>query len=70
MPAFGEQLSDVDIASVVTFTRNSWGNNTGDIVQAKEVSEARVKPNIVSAGDLKKENLASDNNIKELAQVK
>jgi cytochrome c oxidase subunit 2 len=70
MPAFGEQLSDVDIASVVTFTRNSWGNNTGDIVQAKEVSEAREKPNVVTAGDLKKENLATSTKIQELAQVK
>jgi cytochrome c oxidase subunit II len=41
MPAFGEQLSDVDIAAVTTYERNAWGNDTGDIVQAKEVSEAR-----------------------------
>jgi cytochrome c oxidase subunit 2 len=54
MPAFGEQLSDVDIASVVTFTRNNWGNNTGDIIQAKEVSEARNKPNVITAGDSSK----------------
>jgi len=47
MPAFGEQLSDVDIASVVSFTRNAWGNNTGDIVQAKEVSEARKAPKVI-----------------------
>ena len=43
MPAFGEQLSDVDIAAVTTYERNAWGNDTGDIVQAKEVSEARDK---------------------------
>jgi cytochrome c oxidase subunit 2 len=54
MPGFGEQLSDVDIASVVTFTRNNWGNNTGDIIQAKEVSEARNKPNVITAGDSSK----------------
>ena len=41
MPAYGEQLSDVDIAAVTTYERNAWGNDTGDIVQAKEVSEAR-----------------------------
>jgi len=43
MPAFGEQLSDVEIAAVTTYERNAWGNNTGDEVQAKEVSEARNK---------------------------
>ena len=41
MPAFGEQLSDLDIAAVTTYERNAWGNNTGDIVQPKEISEAR-----------------------------
>lgn len=70
MPAFGEQLSDVDIASIVTFTRNSWGNNTGDIIQAKEVSEARKKPNIITAGDLKKETMTSAKKIDGLAQAK
>jgi cytochrome c oxidase subunit 2 len=43
MPAFGEQLSDVEIAAVTTYERNAWGNNTGDEIQAKEVSEARNK---------------------------
>ena len=47
MPAFGEQLSDVDIAAVATYERNAWGNNTGDIVQAKEVAEARKVPNVL-----------------------
>ena len=47
MPAFGEQLSDVDIASIVSFTRNAWGNNTGDIVQAKEVAEARKAAKVI-----------------------
>ena len=41
MPAYGEQLSDVEIAAVTTYERNAWGNDTGDIVQAKEVAEAR-----------------------------
>ena len=43
MPAYGEQLSDVEIAAVTTYERNAWGNDTGDIVQAKEVAEARTK---------------------------
>jgi|TARA_B110000196_G_scaffold319411_1_gene337409 cytochrome c oxidase subunit II len=41
MPAFGEQLSDLDIAAVTTYERNAWGNDTGDMVQPKEVSDAR-----------------------------
>ena len=43
MPAYGEQLSDLEIAAVTTYERNAWGNDTGDIVQAKEVAEARTK---------------------------
>jgi len=41
MPAFGNQLSNADIASVITYERNSWGNHTGDVVQAKDVKAAR-----------------------------
>ena len=33
MPSW-KQLSDVDIASVITYTRNSWGNKTGDVMPA------------------------------------
>jgi cytochrome c oxidase subunit II len=29
-----KQLSDVDIASVITYTRNSWGNKSGDVMPA------------------------------------
>ena len=38
MPAFGKQLSMSEIAAVVTYERNAWGNNTGDMVQAKDVN--------------------------------
>ncbi len=41
MQAFGQQLSDVDIAAVVTFERNAWGNDTGDVVQPAAVKAAR-----------------------------
>ncbi|HBM08327.1 cytochrome B559 subunit alpha [Pseudomonas sp. 10B238] len=37
MPAFGPQLSEVDIAAVVTYERNAWGNDTGDMVTPKDV---------------------------------
>jgi cytochrome c oxidase subunit 2 len=29
-----KQLSDADIASVITYTRNSWGNKSGDVMPA------------------------------------
>jgi cytochrome c oxidase subunit 2 len=38
MQAFGKQLTLSEIAAVVTYERNAWGNNTGDIVQAKDVN--------------------------------
>jgi cytochrome c oxidase subunit 2 len=41
MTAFGKQLSDVDIAAVVTYERNAFGNNTGDVVQPSQVSAKR-----------------------------
>jgi cytochrome c oxidase subunit 2 len=39
MPAFRNTLNPVDIAAVVTYTRNAWGNSTGDKVQPSEVAE-------------------------------
>jgi cytochrome c oxidase subunit 2 len=41
MPAWGGTLSDVEIAAVVTYTRNSWNNRTGDAVAPAEVAAAR-----------------------------
>jgi cytochrome c oxidase subunit 2 len=41
MAAFGKQLSDTDIAAVITYERNAWGNKTGDVVQPGEVKAAR-----------------------------
>ncbi len=41
MQAFGAQLSDVDLAAVVTFERNGFGNNTGDVVQPSDITAAR-----------------------------
>ena len=36
-----KQLSDTDLAAVITYTRNSWGNKTGEAVQPAEVKAAR-----------------------------
>jgi cytochrome c oxidase subunit 2 len=41
MQAYAGQLSDVDIAAVVTFERNSFGNQTGDVVQPSQVKALR-----------------------------
>jgi cytochrome c oxidase subunit 2 len=41
MQAFGAQLNDADIAAVITYERNSWGNDTGDLVQPADVKAAR-----------------------------
>lgn len=40
MQAFGNQLTPEEIAAVVTYERNAWDNNTGDTVQAADVSAA------------------------------
>ncbi len=37
MQAFGEQLNDVDMAAVITFERNAFGNNMGNIVQPIDI---------------------------------
>jgi cytochrome c oxidase subunit 2 len=34
-------LSDVDIAAVITYTRNSWSNHTGEAIQPSEVKADR-----------------------------
>ena len=41
MQAFGKQLSDLDVAAVTTYERNSWGNQTGDVIQPLEVAGLR-----------------------------
>lgn len=38
MASFARQLSPVELASVVTYIRNSFGNSTGDLVQPADVN--------------------------------
>jgi len=38
MQAFGGQLNDVEMAAVLTYQRNAFGNNTGDVVQPGDVT--------------------------------
>ncbi len=40
MPAW-KQLSDTDIAAVITYTKNNWSNKTGQLVQPAEIKAAR-----------------------------
>ncbi|MFA5632573.1 MAG: cytochrome c oxidase subunit II [Porticoccaceae bacterium] len=37
MQAFGAQLNEVELAAVITYQRNAWGNDTGDAVQPIDV---------------------------------
>ena len=41
MAPFGMQLNDVDIAAVITYERNSWGNEMGDAVQPSMIAAQR-----------------------------
>jgi cytochrome c oxidase subunit 2 len=50
MPSWAPTLNDVEIASVITFERNSWGNHTGDILQPKQIADAR-NGNLPEGGD-------------------
>ncbi len=37
MQAFAKQLDSVDLAAVITYERNAWGNNSGDSVSPQEI---------------------------------
>ncbi|WP_434718168.1 cytochrome c oxidase subunit II [Paraburkholderia sp. A1BS-2L] len=41
MPSWAPTLNDVEIASVITFERNAWGNHMGDMLQPRQVADAR-----------------------------
>lgn len=43
MQAFGKQLTFKQLAAVVTYERNAWGNNTEDLVQTSDVKAATGK---------------------------
>ena len=42
MPSW-KQLSDTELAAVITYTKNHWSNKTGQLVQPSEVLAARSK---------------------------
>lgn len=41
MQAFGAQLSNVDLAAVITYERNAFGNDKGDLIQPSAIAAAR-----------------------------
>lgn len=41
MQAFAAQLSEVDLAAVITYERNAWGNDAGDTVTPKMIIDAK-----------------------------
>ncbi len=41
MPAW-KQLSDTELAAVMTYTKNTWGNKTGKLVQPADVAAVRA----------------------------
>ena len=43
MPAWGNWLSDDEVASIVTYIRNAWGNS-GSAVTAAQVARLRKQP--------------------------
>ena len=52
MQAYGDQLTDAEIAAITTYERNAWKNNTYDLVQPNDVRAVRlsqeVKPKLVN----------------------
>ena len=40
MPSWASE-SDLDLAAIITYERNAWGNNTNDVVQPADIKAAR-----------------------------
>jgi cytochrome c oxidase subunit 2 len=34
-------LNDLEIAAIITYERNAWGNDSGDVIQPTDVKNAR-----------------------------
>ncbi len=42
MAAFGSQLSPVELAAVITYERNAWGNSKGDMIQPVDIANMQT----------------------------
>jgi len=52
MPPFGRSLADVELAGVITYQRNAFGNNMGDFVHPSKVKNFTTDASVpVSRGD-------------------
>ena len=40
MPAW-DTLNNLELAAIITYERNAWGNATGDVVQPTDIQTAR-----------------------------
>ncbi|MBV9576081.1 MAG: cytochrome c oxidase subunit II, partial [Gammaproteobacteria bacterium] len=49
MQAFKTQLSDVELASIITYERNAFGNNTGTLVQPIQIKALRSGKSMADA---------------------
>lgn len=43
MQAFRDQFTDEELAAIVTYERNAFGNHSGDVVQPDQIKQARVQ---------------------------
>jgi cytochrome c oxidase subunit II len=41
MSAWSALLNDLEAAAIITYERNAWGNNTGDVIQPKDIKTYR-----------------------------
>jgi len=63
MQAFGSRLSDVDLAAVITFQRNAFGNQAGGTLQPSHMRSLR-EGSQQSALDIPQSHLVPQNNLK------
>ncbi len=45
MQPYKAQMTDSEIAAIVTYERNAWGNNTDDLIQPEDVAKVRQRDN-------------------------
>ncbi|MHB1221730.1 MAG: cytochrome c oxidase subunit II [Gammaproteobacteria bacterium] len=50
MQAFKDQMKDQDLADVITYERNAWGNDVGDLVTPEQIKAARSLPPTTDKG--------------------
>lgn len=60
MQAFAAQLNEKDLASVITYERNAFGNDTGDIIQPSYVQDVKNGGGIKPTMKIKKNELSGD----------